>query len=165
MTLFESIAGRPLKFLNLDTSRPISRQLLRVWVLTLSNFRPYNFKISVTEWFLFWLNHSFLWISVNAVPGGPPPDLGEMGGRLRKDGELKVQSHETNAKTKVRYVFVFDQLILMCKPSKGDHYAFKEQLQVKQQCIWIKFICWIHRLGKFTHSHFILYKSYLLTYM
>ena len=54
-----------------------------------------------------------------------------MGGRLRKDGELKVQSHETNAKTKVRYVFVFDQLILMCKPSKGDHYAFKDQLQVK----------------------------------
>ena len=80
------------------------------------------------------MKHSFL-ISVNAVPGGPPPDLGEMGGRLRKDGELKVQSHETNAKTKVRYVFVFDQLILMCKPSKGDHYAFKEQLQVKQQCI------------------------------
>ena len=45
MTLFESIAGWSLKILNLDTSSPISRQLLRVWVLTLSNFRPYNFKM------------------------------------------------------------------------------------------------------------------------
>ena len=31
-------------------------------------------------------------------------------GRLRKDSELKVQSHDTNVKTKVRYVFVFDKV-------------------------------------------------------
>jgi hypothetical protein len=32
-------------------------------------------------------------------------------GRLRKDGEIKIQSHDaTNAKTKLRYIFVFDRV-------------------------------------------------------
>ena len=29
-----------------------------------------------------------------------------------------------------RYVFVFDRLMLMCKPSKGDHYVFKDSLRI-----------------------------------
>jgi guanine nucleotide exchange factor VAV len=33
-------------------------------------------------------------------------------GRLRKDGEIKIQSHDaTNGKTKLRYIFVFDRVI------------------------------------------------------
>ena len=62
------------------------------------------------------------------LPAGT--DLRDYGGRLRRDGELKVSSHEPNAKTKVRYVFVFDQVMIMCKPSKGDHYAYKDSLKI-----------------------------------
>ena len=32
-------------------------------------------------------------------------------GRLRKDGEIKIQSHDANnAKTKARYIFIFDRV-------------------------------------------------------
>ena len=43
---------------------------------------------SITEW--------------NSNVGPPGSELRDIGGRLRKDGELKVQSHEVNPKTKVR---------------------------------------------------------------
>ena len=57
-------------------------------------------------------------------------------GRLRKDGELKILNHDhssgsSSAKTKVRYVFVFDQVMLMCKAARGDHYTFKDSLTIK----------------------------------
>ena len=57
-------------------------------------------------------------------------------GRLRKDGELKILNHDhsagsSSAKTKVRYVFIFDQVMLMCKAARGDHYTFKDSLTVK----------------------------------
>ncbi len=59
-------------------------------------------------------------------------------GRLRKDGELKVQGHDQSAssgggggnKTKVRYVFVFDKVVLMCKAARGDHYSYKDSLKL-----------------------------------
>ena len=69
-------------------------------------------------------------------------------GRLRKDSELKVQSHGQgepsggggggvvgsvvggSGKTKVRYVFVFDKVLLMCKATRGDHYSFKGSLKL-----------------------------------
>lgn len=35
-------------------------------------------------------------------------------GRLLLDGELKVKAHE-DQKLKLRYVFVFDKLMLLCK--------------------------------------------------
>ena len=68
--------------------------------------------------------------SISDLPDGL--DLRDHGGRLRKDSELKVQSHEANPKTKVRYVFVFDQLMMMCKPSKGDTYSFKDSLKLAE---------------------------------
>ena len=68
--------------------------------------------------------------SISDLPEGL--DLREAGGRLRKDAELKVQSHDLNAKTKVRYVFVFDQLMMMCKSSKGDTYGYKDSLKLAE---------------------------------
>ena len=68
--------------------------------------------------------------SISDLPEGL--DLREAGGRLRKDAELKVQSHELNPKTKVRYVFVFDQLMMMCKPTKGDTYGYKDSLKLAE---------------------------------
>lgn len=38
-------------------------------------------------------------------------------GRLLLDGELKVKAHE-DQKLRTRYVFVFDKLMLLCKPVK-----------------------------------------------
>lgn len=38
-------------------------------------------------------------------------------GRLLLDGELKVKAHE-DQKMRSRYVFVFDKLMLLCKPVK-----------------------------------------------
>ena len=52
-------------------------------------------------------------------------------GRLRKDSELKIQSHDNASKTKIRYVFVFDKMLLICKQTRGDHYSFKEGLKVQ----------------------------------
>ena len=57
-------------------------------------------------------------------------------GRLRKDGELKILNHDhsagsSSAKTKMRYVFIFDQVMLMCKAARGDHYTFKDSLSIK----------------------------------
>ena len=46
-------------------------------------------------------------------------------GRLLKDGEVKVRSHDDN-KIKTRYVFLFDKVIVMCKAIKGMQYSFKE---------------------------------------
>ena len=52
-------------------------------------------------------------------------------GRLRRDSELKIQSHDAASKTKIRYVFVFGKMLLICKPTRGDHYSFKEGLKVQ----------------------------------
>ena len=38
-------------------------------------------------------------------------------GRLLKDGEVKVKSHKDQG-VKNRYVFVFDQRLLLCKATK-----------------------------------------------
>jgi guanine nucleotide exchange factor VAV len=73
-------------------------------------------------------------------------------GRLRKDCELKVQCHGDggaavaggvssngtvgggggggSGKTKIRYVFVFDKVMLMCKATRGDHYSYKDSLKL-----------------------------------
>lgn len=52
-------------------------------------------------------------------------------GRWRKDSELKIQSHDNPNKTKVRYVFCFDKMLLICKQTRGDHYSYKEGLKIK----------------------------------
>jgi len=76
-------------------------------------------QLSISEW------------SSNMTGG----ELRELGGRHRKDGELKVQSHEPNAKTKVRYVFVFDKVMVMCKErtkstTHSPHFTFKDSLRI-----------------------------------
>ncbi|XP_052093575.1 proto-oncogene vav-like isoform X1 [Mytilus californianus] len=54
-------------------------------------------------------------------------------GRLQKDGELKVKNHVDN-KTRVRYIFLFDKVMLMCKSRtvdkffSGETYNFKEAI-------------------------------------
>jgi len=52
-------------------------------------------------------------------------------GRWRKDSELKIQSHDNPSKTKVRYVFCFDKMLLICKQNRGDHYSFKEGIKIQ----------------------------------
>ena len=53
-------------------------------------------------------------------------------GRLKRDGELKVQSHDqgTGTKHKPRYIFLFDKIILISKSTKDDSYKVKESLEV-----------------------------------
>jgi len=70
-------------------------------------------QVSITDW--------------NMPPGIELKDYG----RLRKDSELKIQSHDASGKNKVRYVFVFDKMILICKATRGDHYSFKDSLKVQ----------------------------------
>lgn len=48
-------------------------------------------------------------------------------GRLLKDGELKIRSHDDN-RLRPRYVFIFDKVMLMCKTTRGEQYSFKEAL-------------------------------------
>lgn len=48
-------------------------------------------------------------------------------GRLHKDGELRIRAHN-DQKVKLRYVFIFDQVMLMCKALRGDQYSYKESL-------------------------------------
>ncbi|XP_004928811.1 protein vav isoform X2 [Bombyx mandarina] len=45
-------------------------------------------------------------------------------GRLLLDGELKVKAHE-DQKLRTRYVFVFDKLMLLCKPVKENQYLYR----------------------------------------
>lgn len=45
-------------------------------------------------------------------------------GRLLLDGELKVKAHE-DQKLRLRYVFVFDKLMLLCKPAKDNQYSYR----------------------------------------
>ncbi|GAB6033077.1 hypothetical protein CHUAL_012691 [Chamberlinius hualienensis] len=58
-------------------------------------------------------------------------------GRLLRDGELKIKSHCDSGKTKIRYVFLFDRGILMCKSTRmmdklmgGELYSYKEFLNL-----------------------------------
>lgn len=39
-------------------------------------------------------------------------------GRLQKDGELKIRSHDGDNRIKSRYVFIFDKVMLMCKSTR-----------------------------------------------
>ncbi|XP_062582313.1 guanine nucleotide exchange factor VAV2-like isoform X3 [Saccostrea cucullata] len=54
-------------------------------------------------------------------------------GRLQKDGELKVKNHTDN-RVRIRYIFLFDKVMLMCKARmvdrlfSGESYSFKEAI-------------------------------------
>lgn len=45
-------------------------------------------------------------------------------GRLLLDGELRIKGHD-DQKIRSRYVFVFDTLMLMCKPVKDNQYSYR----------------------------------------
>jgi guanine nucleotide exchange factor VAV len=48
-------------------------------------------------------------------------------GRLQKDGEVRMRSFEGN-KQKTRYIFIFDKVMLLCKPVRGEQYSYREAL-------------------------------------
>lgn len=48
-------------------------------------------------------------------------------GRLIKDGELKLRSHEESRATKTRYVFLFDRGVIFCKATRVSYNI----------CIWL----------------------------
>ncbi|XP_078045353.1 vav guanine nucleotide exchange factor isoform X2 [Augochlora pura] len=50
-------------------------------------------------------------------------------GRLLKDGELKVKAHDDH-RTKARYAFVFEQIVLICKAGRGEQYCYRETLRL-----------------------------------
>ncbi|XP_076183652.1 vav guanine nucleotide exchange factor isoform X2 [Ptiloglossa arizonensis] len=50
-------------------------------------------------------------------------------GRLLRDGELKVKAHG-DQRIKVRYAFVFEQVVLICKACRGEQYCYRETLRV-----------------------------------
>ncbi|KAG7197853.1 hypothetical protein KM043_001665 [Ampulex compressa] len=50
-------------------------------------------------------------------------------GRLLRDGELKVKAHG-DQRTKARYAFVFEQVVLICKAGRGDQYCYRETLRL-----------------------------------
>ena len=50
-------------------------------------------------------------------------------GRLLLDGELKVKAHG-DQRVKVRYVFAFEQVILICKAGRGEQYCYRETLRL-----------------------------------
>ncbi|EEB17268.1 protein vav, putative [Pediculus humanus corporis] len=55
-------------------------------------------------------------------------------GRLILDGELRIKAHN-DQKQKVRYVFVFDRVMVMCKALKtilGDQYCYRESLRLDE---------------------------------
>ncbi|GBP08260.1 Protein vav [Eumeta japonica] len=52
-------------------------------------------------------------------------------GRLLLDGELKVKAHE-DQKVRTRYVFVFDKLMLLCKPVKDNQYSFRVGIRLAE---------------------------------
>ena len=50
-------------------------------------------------------------------------------GRLLKDGELRVRSHDDpRMRIKSRYVFIFDKMILMCKALRHLQYSYKDAI-------------------------------------
>lgn len=52
-------------------------------------------------------------------------------GRLIKDGELKIKSHD-DQKIHVRYVFIFAKIMVLCKSIRGNQFSFKEHLQLNE---------------------------------
>lgn len=52
-------------------------------------------------------------------------------GRLIKDGELKIKSHD-DQKIHVRYVFIFTKIMILCKQIRGNQFSFKEHLQLNE---------------------------------
>ncbi|XP_044728252.1 protein vav isoform X1 [Chrysoperla carnea] len=52
-------------------------------------------------------------------------------GRLICDGDLKIKGHD-DQKIRVRYVFIFDQILLMCKPLKGNQFSYRETLKLSE---------------------------------
>ncbi|XP_077986297.1 guanine nucleotide exchange factor VAV2-like isoform X1 [Glandiceps talaboti] len=64
------------------------------------------------------------------------PDLKQYG-RLLKDGEMKLKSHDKTADVKTRYVFLFDKVMLICKTRTleklvwgPDCYVYKEKIEL-----------------------------------
>ncbi|XP_057377423.1 protein vav-like isoform X1 [Daphnia carinata] len=60
-------------------------------------------------------------------------------GRLIKDGELKMRSHEESRNAKTRYVFLFNRGVIFCKATRmvdkllgGDQYSFKLFLSLEK---------------------------------
>ncbi|XP_076228297.1 vav guanine nucleotide exchange factor isoform X2 [Nomia melanderi] len=52
-------------------------------------------------------------------------------GRLLRDGELKVKAHG-DQRTRVRYAFVFEQVVLICKAGRGEQYLYRETLRLDE---------------------------------
>lgn len=53
-------------------------------------------------------------------------------GHLLKDGELKIKAHARDQKAHMRYVFIFEKIMVLCKPSRNGQFSFKEYLQLSE---------------------------------
>jgi len=85
-------------------------------------------------------------------------------GRWRKDSELKIQSHDNPNKTKVRYVFCFDKMLLICKQTRGDHYSYKEGLKIKDYKVQDVTSRRLSRDARWAYSFMLVHKENLNAY-
>jgi len=85
-------------------------------------------------------------------------------GRWRKDSELKIQSHDNPNKTKVRYVFCFDKMLLICKQTRGDHYSFKEGLKIRDYKVQDVTSRRLSRDARWAYSFMLVHKENLNAY-
>lgn len=60
-------------------------------------------------------------------------------GHLLKDGELKIKAHAGDQKTHMRYVFIFEKIMVLCKSSRNGQFIFKEYLQLNE--FYVEDVC------------------------
>ncbi|XP_064650133.1 guanine nucleotide exchange factor VAV3-like isoform X3 [Lineus longissimus] len=86
-------------------------------------------------------------------------------GRLQKDGELRVRSHDDN-RPKTRYVFLFDRVMLMCKAKMMDKFLGGEVYSYKTCYILSNYKMEVHniptnktRIEKWSHPFLLVEKN------
>ena len=60
---------------------------------------------------------------------------------------------------KVRYVFVFDKMLLICKQTRGDHYSFKEGLKIQDYKVQDVTSRRLSRDARWAHSFMLVHKE------
>ncbi|XP_015375691.1 PREDICTED: protein vav [Diuraphis noxia] len=85
-------------------------------------------------------------------------------GHLITDGELKIKAHN-DQKLKPRYVFIFDQVVLMCKSIRSDQYSYKQSLIIShyrlEDYTSRKFL---YRENRWSHQFHMVHKSESIVY-
>ncbi|KAG1651347.1 Guanine nucleotide exchange factor VAV2 [Nymphon striatum] len=79
-------------------------------------------------------------------------------GRLLKDGEMKIRSHDDN-KLKNRYIFIFDKVMLMCKSTRGEQYSYKEALILRDYKVEDVYSAKMSNRDKWSHYWYLVHRQ------